>query len=1083
MLSNIKEGERSYKIKTASGILKSNVTGTLAGFGAAVFLKDAPNLVSLDEAETRYKMDYKQYEYFKCLDQNDSVVKAFYKDKRSRMYIARGSARDNVVQDIINVFVDTVSNRITDYSTRQVAEAKRARETIRMLGFPGEGSLTYDIMSGGMINNPVTPNALKIAAEIFGRDVATMRGKMTVSKAVSNSMIEVETDADQTQEMHTDVFEYEGQPCLLTVVSPLGLVMINSILTEQTEMKMRTIIEGQVKAIRSRGFRISKILVDPAGQFMKMSKYPVLGVEVYPVGPNAHVRRAERAIRTLKDRARAVQSSLPWKLPKSLVQYLLSFVCIRMNQLARRSVGPRAPIERFMGRKIDFHRDVRAGFGDYVQIKTNPKHMNTSEQRTRGCIVLMPTNNLSGTHALYSLDKGTRINADNWVALPTPDIVIEKMNSIAKEEEKVKVKTNRKKLTVEPAAAEETAEETPLTDAQLRELGETYVELEAKASGTETEHRHELIGVPEQPPSLPDQVNETTGTHTGTPPEDSVVPGDDDEDKKSESSNTPEYVRRSARTTKERQVLNLHMYIDEAYRKFPNEAKASALKELKEMLAREVFTPLNPKDFSKTKLKGVLKSFMFFKEKYNLGAFDKLKARLVGNGSQQINVEAINKASPTAKLESILMAFGIAASEERYIISADIGNAYLEASMSGEEVHMELDKLQVKLLTEISPNLKPYVDDKGKMIVKLDKALYGCVQSAKLWYDHLTSTIKRFGFKANDYDPCVLNKIVNGKQITVVIYVDDLLITCKDEKTLNDFVKDLESVFKEVKLSNKDVLQYLGYEVKNNADKIEISMSKYLDDVITERGTTGHSNTPARLNLMDEDKNAELLGEKDRKKFHRNVAQLLYVAKRFRFDILLTISHLASKVQAPTEQDDKDLDRVYKYLNKTKDVKMVFNKGKAFSAFGMIDAAYGVHTNGVSRTGIMIFLFGVCVGAWTAKQKIVTKSSTEAELVALTDGSGHVIWLRNWLIGQGYPPDPITIYQDNRGVIDLMNGNLVPSQRTKHLNIRYFFAGNKIRDGEITLKHMSTEDMIADLLTKVLSGETFQRLADKIFGI
>ena len=47
LLSNIKEGERSYKIKTASGILKSNVTGTLAGFGAAVFLKDAPNLVSL----------------------------------------------------------------------------------------------------------------------------------------------------------------------------------------------------------------------------------------------------------------------------------------------------------------------------------------------------------------------------------------------------------------------------------------------------------------------------------------------------------------------------------------------------------------------------------------------------------------------------------------------------------------------------------------------------------------------------------------------------------------------------------------------------------------------------------------------------------------------------------------------------------------------------------------------------------------------------------------------------------------------------------------------------------------------------
>jgi hypothetical protein len=85
-------------------------------------------------------------------------------------------------------------------------------------------------------------------------------------------------------------------------------------------------------------------------------------------------------------------------------------------------------------------------------------------------------------------------------------------------------------------------------------------------------------------------------------------------------------------------------------------------------------------------------------------------------------------------------------------------------------------------------------------------------------------------------------------------------------------------------------------------------------------------------------------------------------------------------------------------------------------------------------------------------------------------------------MAQGFSSEPITIYQDNRGVIDLMNGNLVPSQRTKHLNIRYFFAGNKIRDGEIVLKHMPTQDMIADLLTKVLSGELFYRLVEMIFG-
>jgi hypothetical protein len=267
------------------------------------------------------------------------------------------------------------------------------------------------------------------------------------------------------------------------------------------------------------------------------------------------------------------------------------------------------------------------------------------------------------------------------------------------------------------------------------------------------------------------------------------------------------------------------------------------------------------------------------------------------------------------------MTFAIAASEGRNTISADIGNAYLEANMVGEDVHMELDKLQVKLLTEIAPKLKPYVDDRGKIIVKLDKALYGCVQSAKLWYDHLTKTIKDLGFKENPYDPCVLNKIENGKQITVVIYVDDLLITCEDSDVQNKFIEELKNVFKEVKVSEKNVLQYLGFEITHTGDSIEISMNKYINDVIKERGTIGHSETPARLNLMDKVKGSKPLDNDAKKRFHRNVAQLLYLAKRFRFDILLAISHLASKVQAPTEQDDKDLERVYKYLNKTRNQK------------------------------------------------------------------------------------------------------------------------------------------------------------------
>jgi hypothetical protein len=143
---------------------------------------------------------------------------------------------------------------------------------------------------------------------------------------------------------------------------------------------------------------------------------------------------------------------------------------------------------------------------------------------------------------------------------------------------------------------------------------------------------------------------------------------------------------------------------------------------------------------------------------------------------------------------------------------------------------------------------------------------------------------------------------------------------------------------------------------------------------------------------------------------------------------------------------------------------------------GYIDASFGGHADCKSRSGIMLMMSGSCVGAWSMKQKLNTKSSTEAEIVGLSDGLSHVIWARELLSAQGYVLPPTKIHQDNQGVLSIMGGGRSPRHRTKHLDIRHFFVRDRVASGDVVLSYCPTREMVADMLTKAVNGELFQYL-------
>ena len=137
-------------------------------------------------------------------------------------------------------------------------------------------------------------------------------------------------------------------------------------------------------------------------------------------------------------------------------------------------------------------------------------------------------------------------------------------------------------------------------------------------------------------------------------------------------------------------------------------------------------------------------------------------------------------------LESLLLTFVIDVYEERYVASLDIPGAYLHAKMK-KFVLLKIDGEFVDIICQMDPGFAPHIRyENGKKVlyIQLLKALYGCIESALLWYNLFSTTLKDLGFEINPYDKCIANMKINGKQCTIAWYVDDNKIFHVDSKVV-----------------------------------------------------------------------------------------------------------------------------------------------------------------------------------------------------------------------------------------------------------------------------------------------------------
>jgi hypothetical protein len=1057
-LTNIRDSAHSFAGLSGIG-KKSTQIGHLAEFFDCIVCDDcSANILCEADIEDMYNMTIIQgVSKTVHLPSGDLT---FY--RKGKFYVA--DMTDWIVESQANL--TTVQNNEDLYTMKEVKKARAAQEFIANCGYPSLREVLHLLNDGNIAGSlGFSDQDVHRAYDIYGPPRDAVRGKMTSRKLKRDTADPTMKEQRTDQVLYTDVMKVGGQSFLVTLAEPLLLTITSAIRNEESE-HLGVAIEVQLSLLRSRGFNPIRIYVDPQRGFLPLvGKFP--GVEFDITGAGDHLDKVDAKIRRIKELIRSVHSSLPWNIPDSRVPDLVTYATSRIN--TRRTsaiVGNVAPRVKFTGRRLD-PKEFKIGFGDYCECRDPKVTSNEALQdRSEPCIALFPTANATGAWIFLNLKTNRTVRRTVYMKMVTTPLVIARMNELAnKEKKKIQGLLGEEAVTI--------ADEQPIlpvTHTPTQVLPSPVSETEAIASADET-HRNDENSADREDPIGVEAQQDRGGENIDT----DLDIGVHNMPPERASARIAAGVRRPPR-------FIFHTSLKRGIREHGKHALDAIMAEMRQLFKeKKALRPVSRSELSKTQIKKIIRSSMFLKEKFDArGKFEKLKARLVADGRQQNRALYPNNASPTVSVESLIMCLYIAARQRRKAAKVDITGAYLNAPMTGEEVIMELDRTLTEIISKYLPEMKSY-ESNGKLLVRLDRALYGCVQSAKLWYDMLTNVLREAGFVANPTDPCVLNAIRNGKQITLVVYVDDIMILTEDDDNIEWVYKTLCKEFDDVKIERGNDLSYLGMHIVIKDGVVEMSMEAFIDEALKEYGADVTArNTPATAKLFDLIPGEEL-NDNERKKFHTQVMRLLYLAQRLRQDILLPVLFLCTRVKCPTREDNKKLDRVFGYLKQTKGLTKKMRCRDEARLIAYIDASFGLHFDGKSHSGCCIMIGDACIWCSSKKQKIVTKDSTEAELVSLQEMLLMVEKCQEFMENQGFRLKLPLILQDNTSTITLVSKG-GGKYRNKHLRAKQGWVHDKVSKGEIEIKHIGTANMLADAFTKPLQGEHFKSFVARILG-
>ena len=470
------------------------------------------------------------------------------------------------------------------------------------------------------------------------------------------------------------------------------------------------------------------------------------------------------------------------------------------------------------------------------------------------------------------------------------------------------------------------------------------------------------------------------------------------------------------------------------------------------------------------------------------GSLNKFKARWCFRGDLERDTYEGNPYSPLVGWPTVRVGLLLAATHNWTTRQVDFTLAFCQSPQQ-RPVYMELPQY-----------FRPKGFEGQDVVLKLNKSIYGQMDSPKLFYEHLCKGMHQLGFENSESDPCLF--IHKTEKLMVLNYCDDQIWLSPDNDLIERYVQKLQNIGYDLSIEDKgdNMFGFLGIEIKRPGSTIELTQTGLINKVIAYCGMENGSSrsTPAAADPLGSDITGAPFDEEW--SYPAVVGMLLYLASNTRPDIQFAVHQVARFSHCPKKSHAQAIKRIIRYLIGTKNQGTIFNPDLNEGLNCYVDADFAGlwghedeqdPVSVKSRTGFTLTLFG-CPIIWQSKlQAEITLSSTAAEYVAFSMAMREILPMRALLqeIGTKLGLNILntslvrsTIFEDNMGCLSLVN---VPkmSPKNKYLALKYHFFRSQIGESKgIIAKYVNTKEQKADIFTKGLPEAQFQHIRKLLIG-